>query len=27
VNLIADEWERHGIETVGFSGFYRCSRN
>lgn len=27
VNLIADEWERHGIETVGFSGFFRHSRN
>lgn len=27
VNLICDEWERHGIETVGFSGFHRHSRN
>ncbi len=27
VNLICDEWEKHGIEVAGFSGFYRHSRN
>ena len=27
VNLICDEWEKHGIEVVGFSGFHRYSRN
>ncbi|AGI47714.1 hypothetical protein TALC_00717 [Thermoplasmatales archaeon BRNA1] len=27
VNLICDEWEKQGIEVVGFSGFHRHSRN
>ena len=27
VNLICDEWERHGIEVFGAAGFTRVSRN
>ena len=27
VNLICDEWERHGIEVFGAAGFTRFSRN